>query len=181
MNNTFKVVFLGKFFSGKTSIVNRHFHKTFNINTHSTIGAAYFSLNIGEYRINTWDTSGCDRYGALMPMYYKDASVAIIVYDVTSIDSFKSLIKIIDDIYIHNEEVTIILVGNKIDLERKVNQKDAEKFAKDNNLFYLECSAATNENIETLFDLIFEQIKLKNPIVKNTIKLEDKKLSQCCF
>lgn len=69
-------------------------------------------------RLQLWDTAGQERFRTLIPNYIRDASVAVIVYDVTSKGSFKSVQKWIDDVKNQRGEGVIIAVlANKIDVE----------------------------------------------------------------
>ena len=86
--------------------------------------------------------------------------------------------------HITTEEPKIILVGNKNDLadQREVDYQEAEAYAKQNDLLFIECSAYHNTNIESLFNLIINQCQQMSPIQNNSIvinKQEDK--TNCCF
>ena len=80
-----KVVLLGDSACGKSSIARRYIHGDFNEYSESTIGAAFCVKQMLEYNIKLepWDTAGQERYHSLAPMYYRGASAAIIVYDIT--------------------------------------------------------------------------------------------------
>ncbi|KAL2614920.1 hypothetical protein AAZV13_08G035732 [Glycine max] len=78
--------------AGKTSLVLRFVKGEFSEYQDSTIGAAFFtqvlSLNEATVKFDIWDTAGQERYHSLAPMYYRGAAAAIVVYDITSMDSF---------------------------------------------------------------------------------------------
>jgi Ras-related protein Rab-6A len=89
-----------------------------------TIGIDFISQNIfledKTIRLQLWDTAGQERFKALIPNYIRDTSVAVIVYDVTSRNSFKSIQKWIDDVKNQRGDgVIIALLANKIDLEER--------------------------------------------------------------
>ncbi|XP_041005393.1 ras-related protein RHN1-like isoform X3 [Juglans microcarpa x Juglans regia] len=87
-----KLVFLGDMGAGKTSLVLRFVKGQFSEYQESTIGAAFFtqvlSLNEATIKFDIWDTAGQERYHSLAPMYYRGAAAAVVVYDITSMDSF---------------------------------------------------------------------------------------------
>lgn len=68
--------------------------------------------------LNLWDTAGQERFKSLIPSYIKDSAVAIVCYDITSRESFDSVGKWVEDaIAIRENDVVLILVGNKADCE----------------------------------------------------------------
>ncbi len=89
-----------------------------------------------------------------MPLYYRGSHVALIVYDVTSYASFNNSLKYIDDLKSKIEEITIILVGNKIDLPKIILTEDINTIINKYNLLFVECSAKTGEGVDQLFNLV---------------------------
>ena len=92
MNNK-KIVILGESAVGKSSILLRYLYGKFKETSESTIGAAYSSkivTNSGKKeKVEIWDTAGQERYKSLVPMYYRDAHGALVVYDITNKESIK--------------------------------------------------------------------------------------------
>ena len=93
-----KVVLLGESGVGKTCIITRYINNTFDDNGMSTTGASYVgkSMSFDEYggksiKFDIWDTAGQEKYRALTKIFYKDASIAILVYDITRKESFDEL------------------------------------------------------------------------------------------
>uniref|UniRef100_A0A2P2KZE9 Ras-related protein RHN1-like n=1 Tax=Rhizophora mucronata TaxID=61149 RepID=A0A2P2KZE9_RHIMU len=88
-----KLVLLGDMGTGKTSLVLRFVKGQFFDFQESTIGAAFFtqvlSLNEVTIKFDIWDTAGQERYHSLAPMYYRGAAAAVVVYDITSMESFE--------------------------------------------------------------------------------------------
>ncbi|XP_028189317.1 ras-related protein Rab5A-like isoform X1 [Glycine soja] len=86
------VVLLGDMGTGKTSIALRFVKGHFFPNQEPTIGAAFFtqilSLSEATVKFDVWDTAGQERYHSLAPMYYRGAAAAIVVYDISSVDTF---------------------------------------------------------------------------------------------
>ncbi|XP_057851944.2 ras-related protein RHN1 isoform X2 [Cryptomeria japonica] len=124
----------------------------------STIGAAFFSqtlaLNETTIKFEIWDTAGQERYHSLAPMYYRGAAAAIIVYDITSLDSFIRAKKWIQELQRQGTpNMVMALAGNKADLmaKRKVEPEEAQTYANENGLFFIETSAKTAQNVNELF------------------------------
>ena len=118
----YKVVFLGDQSVGKTSIIHRFIYDSFDENYQATIGIDFMSHKMYvEDKIiilNLWDTAGQERFKSLIPSYIKDSAVAIVVFDITSRQSFQSVDKWIEDARnLRDDEVMLVLVGNKADLE----------------------------------------------------------------
>ena len=92
-----------------------------------------------------WDTAGQERFKALIPNYIRDTSVAVIVYDVTNRNSFKSVQKWIDDVKNQRGEgVIIALLPNKVDLEdRDITEPEGKELAERNSVLFKEVSAKT--------------------------------------
>ena len=93
-----KVVLLGESGVGKTSIISRFINNTFEENLVTTTGASYAgkTMTFDEYNGKTikfeiWDTAGQEKYRSLTKIFYKDAAVAILVYDITRKDSFDEI------------------------------------------------------------------------------------------
>ncbi|CAH0564708.1 unnamed protein product [Brassicogethes aeneus] len=98
---------------------------------------------------------------SLIPSYIRDSSVAVIVYDVTNTNSFQQTTKWIDDVRRERgDEVIIILVGNKIDLEsiREVPRELGEEKAEELHTLFIETSAKIGYNIKQLFRRIGEAL-----------------------
>ena len=93
-----KVVLLGEAGVGKTSIISRFIHNKFEENLETTTGASYAGKNMifKEYhntvvKFEIWDTAGQEKYRSLTQIFYKDASIAILVYDITNEESFDEI------------------------------------------------------------------------------------------
>lgn len=167
-----KLVLLGEAAVGKSSIVLRFVSNDFSDNKEPTIGAAFLTqrVNMGNQTIKfeIWDTAGQERFALLAPMYYRNAQVALVVYDVTKPQSFIKARHWVKELREQaNNGIIIALIGNKLDLvenadERKVAREEAEKLVQAENLLFFETSAKTGENINELFLGIGEKIPLKH-------------------
>jgi len=158
-----KLVLIGEVSVGKSSLVIRFVKDKFFEGTEPTIGAAFLTkiVNIGEYsvKLEIWDTAGQERYHSLAPMYYRGAPAAFVVYDITNKASFERARNWVEELRRDNPTIAIGFVGNKSDLvNREVQTKDAEKFAADNNVFFMETSAKLNQNVNELFETIARKI-----------------------
>jgi small GTP-binding protein len=154
---TFKCVMLGQSGVGKTSIVNRYIRNNFNLYGESTIGASFCvkeqNTTYGIVRLEIWDTAGQERYNGLTPLYYRGATVCMIVYSVVDMESFeraKKWIKTIKDIKDENRKKIIMLIGTKIDISpRVVSEEMVKKYIKEQSN---DGSIYSNENDDTNFD-----------------------------
>ena len=168
-----KIVLLGNINVGKTSIASRYCKNSFNEHHINTIGGAYQQqkvvLNNGAIvKLHIWDTSGQERFRAMTNLYYRDAQVALLTYDITNESSFTGIEFWIDELKykVENENMILFLVGNKSDAsdeERKVPKSKGKKFADDNNLLFFETSAKTGAGVKDLFvdvaTKVYEQMK----------------------
>ena len=113
-----KVVLLGESGVGKTCIISRFIDNIFTESLDTTTGASYVSKNITfkEYQNKTitfeiWDTAGQEKYRSLTQLFYKDAQIAILVYDITNEESFE---EVQNYWYCQVKESTYTDVGNSI-------------------------------------------------------------------
>ncbi|CAH8646624.1 unnamed protein product [Heterobilharzia americana] len=148
-------------------------HDTYDPSYHATIGIDFVSktlcFNEKSVRLQLWDTAGQERFRSLIPSYIKDSSVAIVVYDVTSRESFIKASEWIKEIRAERPSKTLIfLVGNKVDLtdDRVISTEEAVEKAEKERLFFIETSAKTDFQIKKLFDLVVEEI-VKSTVASN--------------
>ena len=162
--NENKVVFVGQSGTGKSSILERFTQDTFASYTESTIGASFavgtIALNQKEIKIGVWDTAGQERYDSLVPLYYRDAKVGVVVYDITCKSSFDKAKYWLDNLRQNEPSAKCVIVGSKLDLEdsRQVDYIDASTYAIEENCLFLEVSSKTPSNIDMLFQKIGELI-----------------------
>jgi len=122
-------------------------------------------LDDATVKFEIWDTAGQERYRSLAPMYYRGASAAIVVYDITNPDSFAGAKSWVKELQRRGDpNVVIALAGNKADLEgrRKVDFEEAAAYAAENGLLHLETSAKNSNNVKALFVEIAKKLP-KNP------------------
>ena len=165
-NYQFKIILLGESGVGKTSILSCYMEEKFKSDRPCTINADFKikSLKIDQstsVKLTIWDTAGQERYKSLTRHYFKDAHGVILIYDVADRRSFEGLDKWLEEIKNNmlKDGVSIILIGNKIDLPfRNVTKEEGESFANKNDLLYLETSSKEGTNIEKVFEMISKDI-----------------------
>jgi len=154
----FKLVFLGEQSVGKTSLITRFMYDSFDNTYQATIGIDFLSktmyLEDRTVRLQLWDTAGQERFRSLIPSYIRDSTVAVVVYDITNVNSFNQTNKWIDDVRAERgNDVIIMLVGNKTDLadKRQVTIDEGEKKAEELKVMFIETSAKAGYNVKQLF------------------------------
>ncbi|KAH0789261.1 small GTP-binding protein [Histomonas meleagridis] len=182
-----KIIVLGDSGVGKTSFLVRFFQDEYRDSLRPTEGVEFFSkeLTIKNQRANLqiWDTSGQEVFLALTRSYFRNSLGALILFDLTSVDSLNNTEKWINEIKeVEGSDVTLVLIGNKSDLERKVSKEEAENYARTKNMTYFEASAKTGENVSQAIDSCIMQIQKKieegkiDPYKKDIPKpMEDKR------
>ena len=111
-------------------------------------------LNAKTVKIQIFDTGGLEDFQEIRRTYYKGAIGVLLVYDITRYETFTYVKKWLEEIKSNiSEQITIILIGNKKDLEdnREVSYKEGEEFAKKNGFMFFETSAKIHNNIVEVF------------------------------
>lgn len=187
----FKLVLLGDTAVGKSCLVVRFVRDEFFEFQEPTIGAAFLTQTVGlddaTVKFEIWDTAGQERYRSLAPMYYRGASAAIVVYDITNKDSFNGAKSWVKELQRRGDpNVVIALAGNKADLEHKraVEVEEAAAYAQENNIFHLETSAKNAKNVKELFVEIAQKLPKSAPETTReafpVIPPKDQKRPACC-
>ena len=173
----FKVVLLGESGVGKTSIISQFVDQTYQEDLQTSTGGTFSSKtfiygNNQLLKFEIWDTAGQERYRALTTMFYKEANAAILVYDITRVDSFEQLqeywVKQIQESA--PENIITVICGNKSDLinQEKVDEEKAREYAKEIGALFCLTSAKNAYGINDLFIQIAkkytgeENINIKN-------------------
>lgn len=168
---SFKLVLFGEGGVGKTTLTQRYLTGNFNINTQRTMGAQIFVKHVlvDEYSVSLqiWDFGGEKAYQFLLPSYAVGADGGVYMYDISRYGTMREITKWLDLFRkgVENaeafEEMPILMVGGKKDLDRKraVDPRDASIVAKECNMIgYMECSALTGENVDQVFETITRKI-----------------------
>ena len=156
---SFKLIVIGDSGVGKSCLTNRITTNLFEDGYSSTVGFEFVSFNVkinGKViKLQIWDTCGQELYRSLITNYYRNASLAIIVYAINSKESFEDIEMWLRELRTQsNPDAKIFLIGNKIDLEneRKITKEQGENFAKINKLnLFIESSAKTGFNAKKVF------------------------------
>lgn len=185
-----KISVIGNSNVGKTNIIKRFLHNTFDLETKSTIGVDFGNkimvIDNNVIKLQIWDTAGQERYMAITNTFYKNAKGIIVVYDISDKNSFNKVNNWMESININaNSDTKILLLGNKTDLchKRQVSYIEGRELSEKYKIhLFAEISAL--ENIERdqtitvdhafsqLVNLILKEIKL-NDIKSNNIKKND--------
>ena len=193
----FKVLLLGDSTVGKTCFLMKYTDKSFQEIHMSTIGLDYrlktMTLKNGKtVKLQIWDTAGQDRFKAITKNYYKSANGIIIIYDITSLQTYENVKVWIEQIREEApQNVVIYIAGNKIDLEeeRKVKTEEGQKLAEEYGFPFLETSAKNDININETFENLVEDIdKIYSKsgtnngvgIKKNKVYKGNKNKNGCC-
>ena len=161
-----QILLLGDSAVGKTCLINRYTNGVFKEEYISTVGFDYYTkqeeINNKTVQVKLWDTAGQERFKTLTPSFLRNAEGVIIVFDVTSQDSFDNVKGWINSIKSNLGEkiIPIIIVGNKIDMEnmREISKEDGKKIASENDFKYFETSAKTGIGVDEAIKEIVNQI-----------------------
>ncbi|XP_065841778.1 ras-related protein Rab-13-like [Oscarella lobularis] len=162
----YKVVVIGEYSTGKTSIINRFVENDFSFQTMTTIGVDYRSKVVTidgvRLKLKVWDTAGQEQFRTITRMHFRGAQGIILVYDITSKKSFENLrywVEKIQDEHLKGE--SMVLFGNKCDLDtdREVAVSLAEKFARELGIKQFQTSAKDDINISKAFTYLTQKIK----------------------
>jgi len=177
----FKLLMVGDSGVGKTSLLLQFTQGDFNVQMRSTVGVD-LKVKMMKFRnkitkLTIWDTAGQERFRTLTSAYYRGAHGIILVYDVTSRESFQNIKDWLKEISIYstNDDVVKMLVGNKIDksTERQVTKDEAIAFARSESMLYVESSAKNKTGVQQAFEELIEKI-LDVPALLETNKEEKK-------
>jgi Ras-related protein Rab-2A len=152
-----KYIIIGESGVGKSNILLQYVYNKFFSEYLATIGVEFADKNIkiGErlFRIQIWDTAGQECYKSITRGYYNNSVCALVVYDISSKDTFKKVSSWIEDCKVHAPKtINLILIGNKSDLEkREVTYEEGQELANNNGIKFYEASAKTGQNIEEIF------------------------------
>ena len=161
----YKIIIIGDTCVGKSNILSRYLKDEFREDSKSTVGVElgtkFVKVKGVGAKLQIWDTAGQERYKSITSSYYKGSHGCFIVYDITSESSFENVEKWYEQAQKDaSKEVSIILVGNKCDLEneRKVSKEKGEEKAKSLNAPFFETSALSKINIDDIFKEMINNI-----------------------
>ena len=164
----FKVVLVGDSFVGKTNIMSKYLKDEFHEDSKATVGVEFgskqFTIEGHSIKAQIWDTAGQERYKAITSAYYKGAKGAFVVYDITRKTSFESIDRWVNDLTAAaDKKITIVVIGNKCDLEdqRQITKEPGEEKSAKLEVAFLETSALSGENLDKAFELMMNEIYKK--------------------
>ena len=188
-----KAILVGESQTGKTCILNKLVSNIFIENPGSTNVAENlekeFTVEGKTITLDIWDTAGQEKFRSLNKIFFKEAEIAFLVYDITKKQTFDELKNFwVEQVRTFSgENVLFAIVGNKADLYTKeeVNENMGQEFADQINGVFAQTSAKHGTGINDLFQTVVEKKIASNPELKNKllgVKLEGPKKtkSECC-
>jgi len=154
----FKYIIIGDTGVGKSCLLlqftDKRFQPVHDLTIGVEFGARMITIDNKQLKLQIWDTAGQESFRSITRSYYRGAAGALLVYDITRRETFNHLTSWLDDARQHsNANMTIMLIGNKSDLEgrRAVSFEEGQQFANEHGLVFLETSAKTASNVEDAF------------------------------
>lgn len=170
VDHLYKIVLVGDATVGKTHLLSRYVKGTLPKAPTATIGVEFATRTIplavgGTVKAQIWDTAGQERYRAITSSHYRRAVGALLVYDVTRQVTFQNCLKWLEELRQNAEpNITIMLVGNKVDLvekdpaARQVYFDTAVEFARQHKLLFKEASAVTSYNVKHVYEQLLQEV-----------------------
>jgi small GTP-binding protein len=129
-----KFIIVGDSYVGKSNLLLQYTNKKFSECHDITIGVEFGLQTISymnrTYKVQIWDTAGQETFKALTRNYYRNAIGCLLVYDIGRKESFDNIIGWLDDVKKYsNENIIIVLIGNKSDSERQVSYEEGQEYA----------------------------------------------------
>jgi len=156
---SFKLIVIGDSSVGKSCLTLKATKNVFEQNYSATVGFEFFTFNIKInntiIKLQIWDTCGQEIYRSLITNFYRNSSLALMVYAIDNLESYENVDFWLKDLRNHSSpDVKVFLIGNKVDLEdkRKINKEVSSKYKDDNKLdLFFETSAKTGFNAKAVF------------------------------
>lgn len=154
----FKVVVVGDAAVGKTSLIRRYCEGKFDSSRVATIGVDFYTQRVqlpnGIVKLSIWDMAGQERFQVVRTGFYRGSRAAALVYDVTSPQSLVNLRRWRAEVLQAVPEQKLMVVGNKIDLERSIRPALGEAFSSHMGAPYVETSALSATGVPSLFETL---------------------------
>ena len=156
---SFKIIVVGDSGVGKSCLTIKATKNIYEDNYTPTVGFEFFTFNIRindkNIKLQIWDTCGQEAYRSLITSFYRNSSLAILVYSIDNINSYNNIESWLNEIKSQaNPEIKIFLIGNKTDLEneRQISKEEAQRFSSDHIFnYFIETSAKTGFNAQSVF------------------------------
>ena len=164
----FKIVLVGDQFVGKTNIMSKYLKNEFHEDSKSTVGVEFgskqFIIENHKIKAQIWDTAGQERYKSITSAYYKGAKGVFVIYDISNKNSFDSIDSWVNDVKATaDKRLTVVIIGNKCDLEeqRQVTTQEGEQKATKLEAAFFETSALLGQNLDKAFEMMIKEIYKK--------------------
>ncbi|NXL07384.1 RAB44 protein, partial [Mesembrinibis cayennensis] len=190
-DHLYNVLFIGDSHVGKTSFLYRLHANTFNPHLTATVGLDYWVKHLvvdnKRFALRLWDSAGQERYHSVTKQFFRKADGVVLMYDITSEYSFSDVRYWLSCIQEGAEDgVAILLLGNKTDCAeaRQVPTKEGERLAKEHQLMFYECSAASGHNVSESMVSLIRLLKVREDEMKNKAEAVPKppqKKKGCCW
>jgi len=161
----YKVVVIGDSGVGKSNLIDRYTKDSFREEMKTTIGVEFghktMRIDDKVIKAQIWDTAGQERFRALTRGYYRGALGALLVFSISSRQSFNNCETWLEELMAHADPgILVMLVGNKNDMEtqREVQTNEAMSFAQKNKLSFVEASAKDNHGVTEAFEKLINEI-----------------------
>jgi len=168
---TIRIILVGDSATGKTSLLLRYVDTKFSAKSVATVGIDFRTkiLTFGStvVKVQIFDTAGQERFHTITQAYYRNASGALIVFDVTNPSSYSNIYRWLTDMDSQAASAIKLIVGNKCDLDeaRMITRGQAQKLADEVGCHYMEASAMTGHNVEEAFQSTIHAILLKKGLL----------------
>ena len=158
-DSSFKIIVVGDSGVGKSCLTLRATKNHFEESYSPTVGFEFFTFNIRvkdkNIKLQIWDTCGQEAYRSLITSFYRNSSLAIIVYSIDNLMSYNNIENWLNEIKLQaNPQIKTFLIGNKVDLEdqRQIQKADAEQFSTAHRFdYFIETSAKDGLNAQEVF------------------------------
>ncbi|XP_015506457.1 ras-related protein Rab-44 [Parus major] len=190
-DHLYNVLFIGDSHVGKTSFLYRLHADTFNPHLTATVGLDYQIKNLvvdnKHFALRLWDSAGQERYHSMTKQFFRKADGVVLMYDITSEYSFSDVRYWLSCIQEAAEDgVAVLLLGNKTDCaaQRQVPTKEGECLAKEHQLMFYECSAASGHNVFESMVSFIRLLKVREDKLKNKaeeVPQAPQKKKGCCW
>ncbi|KFU92441.1 Ras-related protein Rab-44, partial [Chaetura pelagica] len=190
-DHLYNVLFVGDSDVGKTSFLHRLCLNTFSPHLAATVGMDYqvktLVVDNKCFALRLWDSAGQERYRSVTKQFFRKADGVVLMYDITSEYSFSDVRYWLSCIQeAAGDGVAVLLLGNKTDraAERRVPTSEGELLAKEHQLMFLECSAASGHNISEAMVSLVRLLKVREDELKNKAEEVPKppqKKKGCCW
>ncbi|XP_008406994.1 ras-related protein Rab-44 isoform X2 [Poecilia reticulata] len=187
----YNVVMIGESCVGKTSFMKRAQSGKFSLDIPASVGLDSCKWTVvvdgKPVVLQLWDTAGQERFHSITRQVFHKAQAFLLMYDITSSQSFSAVSYWANSIQeAAAEDVTVLLLGNKSEhAKRQVKTEQGDILAKEYNFEFMECSAATGDNVIEALEAVARMLSQRADLLKEEVTVLHKepaqrKSSKCC-